>query len=80
MVGSGHFKAALTAECTGLRSHAVFCVSDLRDANLHLREKNHALMGYIDTLLLNIIETKPDILEVKPFQSNISNTNSSVTV
>lgn len=49
---------------------------DLKDDNVQLRERNQALMGYIDTLLLNIIEKKPDILEVKP----LSSSSSSVTV
>lgn len=56
------------------------CALDLKDDNIHLRDRNHALVGYIDTLLLNIIESKPDILEVKPFQSSTSKTSSSVTV
>lgn len=64
----------------GYMFHTLCFVSDLRDDNLHLRERNQALMGYIDTLLLTIIEAKPDLLEVKPFQSNSSNSNSSVTV
>lgn len=59
----------------------LFIFVDLKDDNIHLRERNHALVGYIDTLLLNIIESKPDILEVKPFQSNTSlSANNSVTV
>ena len=54
---------------------------DLKDDNVQLRERNQALVGYIDTLLLSIIEKKPDILEVKPFQPTAtSNNTSSVTV
>ena len=72
---------AVVPDHTHMDNNMNYYALDLKDDNLHLRERNHALVGYIDTLLLNIIESKPDILEVKPFRSNTSlSVNSSVTV
>lgn len=38
---------------------------DLKDENLQLRDENQSLKNYIDRLLLGIISTSPEILEVK---------------
>ena len=39
--------------------------ADLKDDNVQLREENQALKDYIDHLLIGIISTTPEILEVK---------------
>lgn len=38
--------------------------ADLKDTNLALREENTSLRAYIDNLLLSVINTTPEILEV----------------
>ena len=38
---------------------------DLKDENVQLRDENQSLKNYIDRLLLGIISTSPEILEVK---------------
>ncbi len=66
---------------TSTNHYAPSLPPDLKDDNVQLRERNQALVGYIDTLLLSIIEKKPDILEVKSFQPTATNcANSSVSV
>ena len=41
-----------------------FILADLKNENSELQEENKSLKSYIEQLLLNIMDSRPDILEV----------------
>ena len=48
-------------------THIVYI--DLKSENAVLHEENKSLKAYMEQLLLNIMDSRPDILEVGKFQS-----------